>query len=204
MKDYSLAKIYKLISPSGLIYVGSTCEPTLARRKAKHRGDYKCWKRGKTHFVTSYYLFDEDDDGVEIVLLENCPCASKDELYARERYYIDCTVCVNKNIPARTKKQYNIDNKDKVADYLKHYRVDNRERILDNKHQYYIDNKDTISERHKQKFECVCNGKYTHQNKQRHSRSITHQQYIKEQQFEAFIQTNPTLDDAVKHAYLFI
>ena len=36
MPDYSKGKIYKIVcNVTGLVYVGSTCEPTLARRLAK-------------------------------------------------------------------------------------------------------------------------------------------------------------------------
>ena len=42
MIDYSKGKIYKIVcNNTGLIYIGSTCEPTLARRLAKHVGNYK-------------------------------------------------------------------------------------------------------------------------------------------------------------------
>ena len=41
-------KIYKLESPSGLIYIGSTCEKYLCRRLSEHKEAYKRYKKGKT------------------------------------------------------------------------------------------------------------------------------------------------------------
>ena len=112
--DYSKAKIYKMESQSGLIYVGSTCELTLARRKAQHKKDYNKWKNGKRHFVTSYKLF--DDGSVDIYLIESFPCNSKDELHAREAYWIKQTKCVNRYIPGRTDEQYRIDNREAIRE----------------------------------------------------------------------------------------
>ncbi len=53
--NYQQGKIYK-IEANGLKYIGSTCEPTLARRLAQHKGSYKSWLRGnkKTSYGTSF------------------------------------------------------------------------------------------------------------------------------------------------------
>ncbi len=55
MPDYKLGKIYKIVcNITGKVYYGSTCEPTLARRLAKHAGNYKRWSQGKNEsYVTS-------------------------------------------------------------------------------------------------------------------------------------------------------
>ncbi len=48
MPDYSKGKIYKIVcNTTGLVYIGSTCEPTLARRLAGHRGAYNAFLKGK-------------------------------------------------------------------------------------------------------------------------------------------------------------
>jgi hypothetical protein len=53
-------------------------------------------------------------NSVRIVLIENYPCDSKNELHARERYYVNNIDCVNKNKPCTvenasklTKPEYN-------------------------------------------------------------------------------------------------
>ena len=110
--DYSLSKIYKIepLNPDDEsdVYIGSTCEPTLARRMSGHRRDYSRWKKGTFGKVTVFKLFEKYGvDNCNIVLVEKFPCNNKDELYMREAYYIRLNYCVNKYIPKRTKDQRN-------------------------------------------------------------------------------------------------
>jgi hypothetical protein len=112
MPDYSLGKIYKLVSSNGnLCYIGSTTE-SLAVRFTKHKCNYKRWKAGKYSFVTSFKVFDENDAIIE--LLERYPCDSRKELEKAERKYIESNKCVNKTIPGRTEQQYRETNKDVI------------------------------------------------------------------------------------------
>ena len=84
--NYQLGKIYKIVDlDSNKCYVEKICEPTLARRLAKHVGDYKQYLKGKGHNIASYRILEMED--YDIVLIEAYPCNSKDELHARERYY---------------------------------------------------------------------------------------------------------------------
>ena len=46
MVNYQLGKIYKIVA-GDLMYIGSTCEPTLSRRLTNHVCDYKSWKNNK-------------------------------------------------------------------------------------------------------------------------------------------------------------
>eukprot|EP01038_Epipyxis_sp_PR26KG_P018839 gene18839-26674_t len=101
---------------------GSTCEPKLARRLAKHRGHY-----------------------IEY-LDENYPCNNIDELRARERYHVERIKCVNKNIPGRKREEYRKgyyeNNKEHIKEVTKVYVQKNMEKIKENKKQYNQDNKD--------------------------------------------------------------
>jgi hypothetical protein len=125
---------------------------------------------------------------------------NKEEIHKRHgQYYID-----NKERLLDQAKQYYIGNKEEIHKRHGQYYIDNKERLLDQVKQYRATNRDKLAVQHNRKCVCVCNGKYTHQNIQIHSRTSKHQKYLRDQQLEAFIQTNPTLDDAVKHAYLFI
>ena len=110
-KDYSFSKIYKMVSPSGLTCIGSTCEKTLAKRKDGHKNMYKFYCKGQGQYYSSFKLFEEDENNVEIFLLERFPCRNRDQLNAREGYYIKHIDCVNKYIAGRNQYQYNIDNK---------------------------------------------------------------------------------------------
>jgi hypothetical protein len=52
----------------------------------------------------------------------------KYELQSRERYHIENTDCVNKNIPTRTKKDWNEDNHYHVSIQKREYRMTNKEK----------------------------------------------------------------------------
>jgi hypothetical protein len=147
MPDYSLGKIYAITS-KGSVYVGSTVEPTLARRLANHRGAFKAWKKGKGKFFTVYPLMETND--YEISLLELCPCNSRDELTARERYYIQTIKCVNHNIPGRTQQEYYQDNREIILEKQKTFYQAHKEQKKDyyqahkeQKRDYYQANKAT-------------------------------------------------------------
>jgi hypothetical protein len=148
MVNYQQGKIYKITS-GDLTYIGSTCETTLARRLSKHKENYKRWLIGKQHYMTSYRILENDD--AEIFLIESFPCNSKDELHSRERYHIETTDCVNKNIPTRTIKEWIEDNKDKIQQYQKLYRQDNKNKTKDYNKTYYETNQDHLIE-YQQKY----------------------------------------------------
>jgi len=150
MPDYSRGKIYK-ITAGELTYIGSTCEPTLARRLASHVGEYKQWKAGKMNFTSSFPLIETGQ--YEITLIELCPCGSKDELTARERFHIESNVCVNRQITGRTKKEYYEANKDTIREYQIVYREANADKIREKKKAYTEANADTIREHKKAYYE---------------------------------------------------
>ena len=77
MVNYQNGKIYRIVCrTTGIIYIGSTCEPTLARRLALHRTNYKSYLVGKHNYTTSFKLLENYND--EILLLELYPCKTKD------------------------------------------------------------------------------------------------------------------------------
>ena len=66
-----------------------------------------------------------NDIGIEhfaIILIEKFPCNCKEELEARERYYIELLKAqLNKNLPTRNNKEWKKDNKEHLKDYQKKY-----------------------------------------------------------------------------------
>ena len=146
MVNYNLGKIYKIVcNTTGLVYIGSTCEPTLARRLVGHRGKYSLYLKGKCEYTTSYKTL--ENNNFEIVLIENYPCANKDELHKQERMNIENTECVNKQFPGRTKEEYRVLNADIISEQNKLYKANNKQNIKDQRTIYLANNKDKINER---------------------------------------------------------
>jgi uncharacterized protein (DUF2344 family) len=152
MPDYQLGKIYKIeCNVTEKVYIGSTCEPTLARRLTKHLTNYKRYLNGTYSYVSSFDVL--QNRNYDIVLIESYPCNSKDELHARERYYTNNIDCVNK-----------------IKNQGMYHEIGEKEY----QKQYHEKNKDKLKEKH----ECACGGKYTHINKQHHEKTKKHLQYL--------------------------
>ena len=164
MVNYQQGKIYKIeCNVTGKVYIGSTCKNTLAERLSQHVRNYKCYLDGKSHYVSSFDVL--QNRNYDIVLIESYPCISKDELHARERYWTNNIDCVNK---IKNQGMYNeLGEKEFRKQYNKEYSKQYREK-----------NKDIIHAKKNEKHECICGGKYTHVQKQRHIRSAKHQQYL--------------------------
>ena len=157
----SKAKIYKIIdNTNDNIYIGSTCR-TLKYRLTEHKSAYKRFLKGLHGNTKSFDIIKNGDCKIE--LLENCDIKTKQELLARERFYIQNNDSLNKNIPGR------YDNG--TQQYQREYRDTNKDKIKE----YRVNNKDKTNE----KFECECGGKYTHSHKSTHFKSTKHQEFIK-------------------------
>jgi len=141
--DYSKAKIYKLITihNPNLVYYGSTVNE-LSKSKYVHKSHFK----NGVLTCTSSKLFELGLDDVEIVLVEIVNCNNKEELHARERFYIENNNCVNKVIPCRTQKEYKIQNKEKIKIRNTKYNEYNKENIKIKHANYYVLNKEKIKE----------------------------------------------------------
>jgi hypothetical protein len=150
MPDYQRGKIYKITS-GDLTYIGSTTENTLARRLSSHVKDYKRWKDGKTHKITSFQVLELGN--YEITLLELCPCQSRDELTARERHWVETLQCVNRCLPGRTRKEYKEEHKEIITEWNKQYQEDNKEQIKEQRRNFREDHKEEIKVQSKIYFE---------------------------------------------------
>ena len=159
--NYQESKIYKLVnSDNTLCYVGSTTQP-LSKRKAEHHSSFKCWQKKRTKYLTSFKLFENNENDVDIVLIENYPCSNKEELHKRERYYIDLMECVNKNKPTRTQKEW-------LREHLERVTKINMKNI-------------TVSLTEHPScgiFTCECGKIFTLENKQSHDKSVKHIKYL--------------------------
>ena len=123
MPNYQNGKIYKIVcNNTGKQYIGSTTQKYLTSRLAKHRDIYL---KGNKRFTSKEVL---EGGNYNIVLIENCPCNSKDELQKRERHFIETLECVNKTIPGRTRKEYYETYKEKAIERATKWNKENKEK----------------------------------------------------------------------------
>lgn len=144
--DYSKAKIYCIRSPNtDLIYIGATCQK-LSQRMGEHRMNLK-----RDTKITSKFVLECGDAYIE--LLENYPCANKEELSKKENEYIRTQNCCNKRIEGRTKQQYREEHKQEISEQRKEYYKRTKEQNKEQRKQYYEANKEVISEQCKLRYE---------------------------------------------------
>jgi hypothetical protein len=151
MTNYQNSKIYKIVdNTSDMIYIGSTCK-TLDQRLKSHELDYKKYNNGKYNFVTSFKILGNNDYKIE--LLENYPCATRQDLNIREgqiikQYRTNKLKIVNRNVAGQTDKE--------------------------SKAQYRQNNKDKLNA----KNICCCGGSFSNKHKSTHEKTKKHQNYI--------------------------
>ncbi len=158
MPDYQKGKIYKIISDqTDKMYFGATVQKYLCER---FRGHKKDMKKGKYCSSKEILVFDD----AQIVLIENFPCNSKNELAARERHFIELNkdVCVNIQVPGRTIKEYNQTQKVKDKEKARGKVRNNLRRLI--------------------KYDCECGTlQVTKCQKNRHNKSQKHQEWADHQ-----------------------
>lgn len=138
MVNYQNGKIYKMVNnETNDFYVGSTTKKYLAHRKSGHHQDSKQEVRKsplmqaiRTYGITTF----------SIILIEKYPCQDKDELCAREQYWIDqlkptynvfkalLTDEECKQYRAQYDKEYKATHKDKIREIQRKTREKNKEK----------------------------------------------------------------------------
>lgn len=160
--DWTQAKIYKITTPDGFFYYGSTCT-SLTKRKSWHkknaveapnRKSYKKFAEVGWHLVK-----------IELVqMVEGCTCEV--DLKRVEDTYIKDALeddkCLNsyrayttKEEKMEQKKIYTADPENKVRkqEYDQEYRDANKEKIADYKKDYQQQNKEDISKKRHERYE---------------------------------------------------
>jgi len=167
---FSNSCIYKIVCKDTTItecYVGSTTDFKI--RKYKHKTS--CNNVNCRKYNLKVYKFIRENGGFnnfEFIKIKNYECCSKAELELEERKQYEIYGGeLNTQIPARTKKEYYLDNFEKYRENNKKY----------NK-KYYLDNKEKIKEKQNEKIKCDCGSVYQYKSKARHYRSIKHRNYL--------------------------
>jgi group I intron endonuclease len=147
--DYANGQIYKIVNNvDDKIYVGSTCT-ILAKRKVQHKAKAKIYPDRTLYAHCNVVGW----TNVQIILVEAFPCANKQELQQRERYWIDqLKPVLNVSIPTRTRQEHYLDNKDKTLADRKIEYQQNKQKILDRVNAYQIANRDEISQKRKERY----------------------------------------------------
>ncbi len=175
MVNYQQGKIYK-IQHENLVYVGGTTQK-LRQRRGEHR---RCFREQTDRKCSSRLVLQENYDA-PITLLENYPCNSKEELDAREQYWIDQhPECVNRHkaftgIPAGLTH----------AEYNYAWWKQNRERLADKEKESsarrYQANREAILAHQAEQITCGCGSTHRRNNKSIHLRSAKHLRWAEAQ-----------------------
>jgi len=148
MVNYQLGKIYKIVCRiTGEVYVGSTCEKTLARRLVAHRSACNRYiENQEGSKFSSFQIIQRGDYYIE--LLENYPCNNSDELRKKEREWYDKTDCINQCRPYLFKEEMRVErllydeiNKERIQEKQKQYKKEHKEHINEYKRLNYHKNK---------------------------------------------------------------
>ena len=165
MPDYSTGKIYKIINPQNeTIYIGSTTQK-LSQRFCRH---------------------DHKDNGNKIILIENYPCNSREELVKKEQEVIEQydnllnqfrafnSEEYNKEYYKKYHKEYCENNRDKLSEKHKKWYETNKDKIIEKSKVYHENNRDKILEKRKVKLICECGCEINKQHMLRHKKTKKH------------------------------
>lgn len=141
MPNYQSSKIYKVCNTEDdQEYYGSTTFHYLSNRMCCHRSAFQTGKHQTMRLYNHMKTI-----GVEkffIVLIETYPCNSKEQLFARERYWIEKdTPSLNKARPVITHDE----SMEYRKDYTKKWRKENPEKY----HQQQVRNSEKNREKNK-------------------------------------------------------
>jgi hypothetical protein len=172
------ATIYKIYCRNSEIkecYVGSTEEFT--ERCRKHKSI--CNNTNDKDHNLKVYKFIRANGGFDNFIIEQIIDCEIEDRYDCELYYFKLfNATLNSQFPKRSRKEYRIDNKEKISEYQKEWRGDNNEYLKEYFKQYRIHNKEKIKEQKKIKIECECGSVVRKSDISKHIKSTKHQNYI--------------------------
>lgn len=183
--EWSKCIIYKIWKDDDF-YVGSTTDFT--NRKRSHKCSCTVITH-KSYNLKLYQIIREKGgwNAWEMIPLEEYKeCQSQIEARIREeewRIKLNAQLNMRKSYISEEKskeyikqyhQEYNKEHKEEKQEYNKKYQQKYKKEIKEYKSQYRQDNAEKI----KEKFECKCGGKYTHQGKSTHEKTKKHQTYL--------------------------
>ena len=155
MPDYSKCVIYTIKTGDGL-YVGSTCN--YVNRKYSHKSTINNEACSNYNYKL-YKTIRENGGAWDMQPHSVYPCNSKIEMnIEEERVRKELNADLNSqscygldgdNV-IKYQKEYQLANKDKLAEQRKEYKLKNKDKIVEYKKEYYLKNKDKIAEQKKE------------------------------------------------------
>jgi hypothetical protein len=189
--DYKNGKIYKISNiVNDLVYIGSTTQ-SLSRRMSYHRSSINVKSKSTSRLYTEMREIGCDNFFIE--LLENFPCDTKEELHAREMYYIRdydslnnglnkyCSIidtirltqCKMKN--RENNKIWYKNNEDYAKNKHKEWYQNNNEYVKAKHHEYREKNKQKIKDYRNELITCdVCHIQIIRDSYHKHKKSKKH------------------------------
>ena len=193
MPNFQNGKIYAIRShQTEQVYVGSTTQP-LSVRLGKHRY--------ASNPTSSSAIMRFPDAYIE--LIENYPCADKNELNRREGEFIRSMDCVNRCIAGRTDAEYRADyreerkqrhreyhaaHKERLNQQCREYQAAHKEELKQSSREYRANHMEEHNQRsreyyaaHKHTCVCMCGATYNSGNKHtrlRHYKSQRHTSFV--------------------------
>lgn len=150
--DYSKTIIYRIVCNDINIidcYVGHTTN--FINRRREHKSC--CNINNRNCYVYEFIRNNGGFDNWSMIEIEKYSCNDINDAKKRERYWIEYyKSSLNKSIPLRTKKEYNIDNQEELSAKKKEYKIANKEEISKKNKEYKIANKDKISQKNKEYY----------------------------------------------------
>ena len=184
-----MATIYKIYCCDSEItdcYVGSTEDFT--ERCRKHKSC--CYNTKCEEYNKKLYKFIRANEGMDNFIIEPIyECNVEDRYIEEQRWFELLKSTLNTKSPKRTRKEWYIDNKEKILEQRKQYREHNKQTLAEYNNQYRENNKDyfkqyrennkeTLAEKGKIKIECECGALVSNKNISTHRKTTKHQKLI--------------------------
>ncbi|KAF1780187.1 GIY-YIG domain [Phytophthora cactorum] len=155
-----IGKIYRIVHlQSEMCYIGSTFN-LLKHRWNGHKSQFKHWDEGKTTKGCSIYPYFKEHgiDQFKMVLIKEYEVADRAQLLAYEQLWMNRfrRTCVNQ------KQTFWLLMQQSRKETMKKYETESRVRP------------ENYKEKMKQKFNCDCGGKFTHQSRARYLKLAKH------------------------------
>jgi len=166
-------------------YIGSTTD--MRKRKCVHKS--KCNNENDRAYNLRVYQFIRENGGWDewrMEVIEQVEFEHKWQLTKREGELIQSRgATLNSQIAGRTDAEYRLEHREEEKERYREYYQTHREKEKERFKEYYQTHREESNEKSREyyqtnreelnvKFECLCGGRYTRQNRASHFKSVKH------------------------------